>query len=61
MVHMYNVILPSCKRIQNNAIHSNMDTTRNCHTKWSNPEREKQIPYDIIYMEPKIWHKLTYL
>ena len=27
-----------------------MDATRDSHTKWSKPEREKQIPYDSTYM-----------
>ena len=29
---------------------SNMDGSREHHTKWSKPERERQIPYDIAYM-----------
>ena len=27
-----------------------MDGPRDCHTKWSKPERERQISYDITYM-----------
>ena len=27
-----------------------MDATRDSHTKWNKSERERQIPYDIIYM-----------
>ena len=27
-----------------------MDGPRDYHTKWSKLERERQIPYDIIYM-----------
>ena len=27
-----------------------MDATRDYHSKWSKPDRERQIPYDIIYM-----------
>ena len=38
------------KKEQNNAICSNMDATRDYHTKWSKSERERQIPYDITYM-----------
>ena len=34
----------------NNVICSNMDETRDSHTKWSKSERERQIPYDITYM-----------
>ena len=33
--------------------------SRDCHTKWSKSER--QIPYDITYVESKIWHKWIYL
>ena len=35
---------------QNNAICSNMDATRESHTKWSKSERARQIPYDITHM-----------
>ena len=38
------------KKGQNNAICSNMDTTRDYHTKWSKTERKRQIPYDITYI-----------
>ena len=48
VVHIYNRILLSHKKEQNNAICSNMDATRDYHTKWSKSER--QIPYDITYM-----------
>ena len=51
VVHMYNEIFLSHKREQNNAICSNMDGPRDYHTKGSKSKREKQIPYDIIYMQ----------
>ena len=35
---------------QNNAICSNVDATRDSHTKCSKSERERQISYDIIHM-----------
>ena len=38
-----------------------MNASRDYHTKWSKSERERQIPYDIIYVESKIWHKWTYI
>ena len=38
------------KKEWNNAICSNMDGTRDYHTKWSKSERERQIPYDITYV-----------
>ena len=50
VVHIYNEISLSHKKEQNNAICSNMDTTRDYHTKWSKSERERQITYDITYM-----------
>ena len=47
-------ITRALKRI-NNAICSNMDGTRDSHTKGSKSERERQIPYDITYMwNPKL-------
>ena len=47
MVHIYNEILLSHRKEQNNAIGSNMDATRHYHTKWSMSERKRQIQYDI--------------
>ena len=38
------------KKEWNNAICSNMDGPRDHHTKWSKPDIERQIPYDITYM-----------
>ena len=34
----------------NSAICSNMDTTRDYHTKWSKSEKKKDLPYDITYI-----------
>ena len=28
-----------------------MDRPRDHHTKWNKPERKRQIPYDITYMQ----------
>ena len=39
----------SHEKEQNNAICNNMDGPRDCHTKWSKSDRERQI-YDITYM-----------
>ena len=50
VVHIYNGILLSHIKEQNNAICSNMDATRDYHTKWRTSERERQIPYDITDM-----------
>ena len=38
------------KKEWNNAICRNVDGPRDDHTKWSKSDRERQIPYDIIYM-----------
>ena len=45
----YNGILLSHKKEWNDAVCSNMDGPRDCHTKWSKSDRERQIPYDITY------------
>ena len=50
MVRIYNEILLSHKKEQNNAICSHMDGPRDYLTKWNKPNRARQIPYDIIYM-----------
>ena len=53
VVHIYNRILLSLKKEQNNATHSNMDTTRDYHTKWGKSKREEQkgqIPHVITYI-----------
>ena len=47
-IYICNGILLSHKKEKNNAIYSNMDGTRDSHTKWSMSER--QIPYDITYI-----------
>ena len=49
-IYIYNGILLSHKKEQSNAICSNMDATRDYHTKCSKSERERQIPYDMTYM-----------
>ena len=50
VMYIYNGILLSHKKEWNNAICSNMDANRDYHTKWSQSERERQMPYDITYM-----------
>ena len=46
VVHIYNGILLSHKKEQNNAICSNMDGPRNYHTK----SDSKRQTYDVTYM-----------
>ena len=48
--HIHNEIPLSHKKEWTNAICSNMDRPRDYHTKWSESEKERQIPYDITYM-----------
>ena len=50
MVHIYNGILLSHEKEWNTAICSNMDRTRDYHSKWSRSDRQRQIPYSITYM-----------
>ena len=50
VTHIYNGILLSHKKEWNNAICSNMDGPRDCHTEWNKPDRERQISYDTTYM-----------
>ena len=61
VVHMYNGILLSHKKEWNNAICSNMDATRDYHTKLSKSEKDKYHMISLIYGIYKIWHKWTYL
>ena len=61
VVHTYNGIFLSHKREQNNAICSNTDGPRDYHTKESKSEKEKQIPYDIIYMWNLKYYPGTFL
>ena len=61
MIYLYNGILLSHKKEGNNAICSNTDGLRDYHTKWSKPDRERQISYDITYMwNLNKWYKWTY-
>ena len=50
------------KKEQNNAICSNKDGPRDCHTERSKSDRERQTSYDTTYMwNLKKWYKWTYL
>ena len=51
VVQIYNGILLSHKKEWNNAICSNMGGPRHYHTKWSKSKTERQILYNIIYMQ----------
>ena len=65
VVHIYNGMPLSHKKEWNNAICSNVDGPRDYHAKWSKPDRERQMSYDIAYMwnlKKNIYvYKWTYL
>ena len=50
MVHICSGILLSHLKEWNNAICSNRDKPRDCHTEWSKPNSKGEILYDIPYM-----------
>ena len=60
VVRVYNGILLSHKKEQNNTICNNMDGPRYCHTEWS--KSEKEISFDITYLwNLKKWYRWAYL
>jgi len=52
-VDIYNGILLSHKKEQNNAICSNMGGPRDCHTEWLKSDRKEEISYDIYMWDLK--------
>ena len=50
LVLIYNGILFSYKKEWHNAIFSNMNGPGDFHTKWSKPDKARQILYDTTYM-----------
>ena len=61
MVHIYNGLLLSHKKEQNNAICSDMDGPRDCHTEWIKSDRERQILYITYMWNLKKWYMWTYV
>ena len=51
VVHIYNGILFSHKNERSNAVCSHMDGPRDDHTMWSEQDRERQISYEIAWMQ----------
>ena len=49
VVYVHSGILLSHKKERHNAICSNMDGSRESHPELNEPERQRQIPYDITY------------
>ena len=47
---VYDGILLSLKKEQNNVNCSHMEGYRDCHTEWNKSDRDKQMSYDITYM-----------
>ena len=60
--HTHNGILLSLKEEGNNVICSKMNAPRDYHIKWSKSNRERQISYDVSYVESKknYMHELVY-
>ena len=48
VVHIYNGTLPSHKKERNNAIYSDMDGPRDCHTELSQTEKDKYHMTSLI-------------
>ena len=62
VVHIYNGKLLSHGKEWNNAICSDIDEPRECHTKWSKLDRESQVSHGIAYLQNlKKSYKWTYL
>ena len=51
MVHIYNGILLSRKKERNWVICRDVDGSSDCHTEWSKSNREREMSYDIDYMQ----------
>ena len=56
---LYNGVLLSLTKEQNNAICSNMDGPRDYHTKWS--QTKTNIIWYHFYVKSKKWYKWTHL
>ena len=61
MVYVYNVILLSNKIEENCAICRDVDGPRDCHTKWSKSEREKQMYIHTYMWNLEKWYRWTNL
>ena len=61
MVHTYNGLYYSAVK-KTNAICSNMDGTKDSHTKWSTSEKKEiNIIWYHLFVESKIWSRWSYL
>ena len=61
VAHIYNGILLSHEKEWNNAICSDMDGPKDCHTEWSKSDRERQISYITYMWNLKKGYKWIYL
>ena len=59
--HVYNGMLLNHKQEQNNAIHSNMDEPKDCHTEWSKSDTERQISHQLYVASKNKRYKWAYL
>ena len=59
--HKYSEILLSHETEGNNAICTNVDGSRDYHTKWNKSERERQILWYHLYVGSEVRPKWTYL
>ena len=59
--NVYNGILLRHGKEWNNAICSNMDGPRDDHTKWSKPDKERQLSWYHLYVESKKMIQWTYI
>ena len=50
MWYIYKEVSRSHRKESNNVISTNMNATRDYHTKWSESGRERQISFDITYV-----------
>ena len=51
VIRIYNGILLSHKKEQNNATCSNIDGPRDCHTEWSKSDRKINMVWYHLYVE----------
>ena len=51
VVHIHNEMLQNLKKERNSAACSTMGGARYHNTKWGKSERERQIQYDLMYMQ----------
>ena len=61
VIQTYKAVLLSYEKEFNNAICSNMNGLKDCHTEWSKSDRERQVLYIAYMWNLKKWYKWIYL